>query len=72
MESKTFKVPNIGCNGCVRTITGELSGKPGIQSVTADVNTKIVTVQWDDPATWDSITATLTEIDYPPEAALMP
>lgn len=72
MESKTFKVPNIGCDGCVRTITSELSAQPGVQSVKADVGSQLVTVQWDAPATWDSITATLTEIDYPPEKALMP
>jgi copper chaperone CopZ len=72
MESKTFKVPNIGCDGCVKTITSELSAQPGIKSVTANRDSKLVTVQWDNPATWDSITATLTEIDYPPEKALMP
>ena len=26
MEQKTFKVPNVGCNGCVNTIKGELQG----------------------------------------------
>jgi hypothetical protein len=31
-----------------------------------------VTVQWDAPASWDAIEATLTEIEYPPEKALMP
>lgn len=72
MESKTFKVPAIGCDGCVRTITSELSGQPGIHSVRADVDSKLVTVEWDSPATWDSITAALTEIEYPPEKALMP
>ena len=24
MESKTFKVPNIGCDGCVRTVENEV------------------------------------------------
>jgi copper chaperone CopZ len=72
MESKTFKVPAIGCDGCVKTITSELSAQPGIRSVKADKDSKLVTVQWDAPATWDSIEATLTEIEYPPEKALMP
>ncbi len=72
MESKTFKVPAIGCDGCTKTITNELSAMPGVKSVDASVDTKLVTVQWEAPATWDSIEATLTEIEYPPEKALMP
>ena len=72
MESKTFKVPAIGCDGCVKTITNELGAQPGVRSVTADKDSKLVTVQWDAPATWDSIEATLVEIEYPPEKALMP
>lgn len=72
MESKTFKVPAIGCDGCTRTITSELSAMPGVKSVKAEVDSKRVVVMWDAPATWDSIEAKLTEIEYPPEKALMP
>ncbi len=67
MESKTFRVPNIGCDGCVRTIVNELSQQPGIDAVTADKDTQIVTIKWQQPATWMTINATLAEIDYPPE-----
>jgi copper chaperone CopZ len=66
MESKTFKVPNIGCDGCVRTIVNELSQQPGVQTVSADKDTQIVTVKWQQPASWASIDAALTAIDYPP------
>ncbi len=72
MQSKTFVVPNIGCDGCVKTIVNELSQKQGVRSVTADKDSKVVSVEWDAPATWDSITETLKEIDYAPEQALMP
>jgi copper chaperone CopZ len=72
MESKTFKVPAIGCDGCTKTIKSELSAMPGVKSVDAAVDTKQVSVQWEAPATWDAIEAKLTEIDYPPEKALMP
>jgi copper chaperone CopZ len=72
MESKTFVVPNIGCDGCVKTIVNELSQKQGVRSVKGDKTTKVVTVEWDAPATWDSIVTTLKEIDYAPEASLMP
>jgi copper chaperone CopZ len=66
MQSKTFTVPNIGCDGCVRTIISELSAQPGVISVSGDKDTKAVTVQWDAPASWESIQAKLVEIDYPP------
>ncbi|MDZ4767348.1 MAG: heavy-metal-associated domain-containing protein [Chloroflexota bacterium] len=66
MQTKTFSVPNIGCDGCVRTIVNELSQQPGVVTVAGDKDSKIVTVQWDAPATWAGIQATLTEIDYAP------
>lgn len=66
MEKKTFQVPNIGCDGCVRTIKNEVSEINGVQTVDADVDTKIVTVEWNTPATWQQIADTLKEIDYAP------
>ncbi len=68
MESKTFKVPNIGCGGCVSAIQGELGELEGVKSVSASADTKMVTVEWDDPVNWDVIVNTLAEIEYPPEA----
>lgn len=67
METKTVHVPNIGCNGCVRTIQNEVSLIPGVKSVKADLPTKMVTVTWEGGATWDAIKAKLVEIDYAPE-----
>lgn len=66
MESKTFQVPNIGCAGCVKTIQNELSQLEGVQRVEASADTKQVTVEWNTPATWDTIADTLVEIEYPP------
>ena len=51
MENKTFKVPAIGCEGCTKAIIGELSAMPGVTSVQAAVDTKLVSVQWNAPAT---------------------
>lgn len=68
MESKTFKVPNIGCDGCVNTIKNEVGALPGVVSVEGIVQTKIVTVQWGDPASWATISDKMAEIDYAPEA----
>jgi copper chaperone CopZ len=66
MESKTFEVPNISCAHCVHTIQSEVGELQGVESVKADEQTKIVTVQWHAPATWAQIKDTLAEIDYPP------
>ncbi|MCA9904407.1 MAG: heavy-metal-associated domain-containing protein [Anaerolineae bacterium] len=68
MEQKTFKVPNIGCNGCVNTIKNEVGALSGVQRVEGDVDSKMVTVEWGDPANWSTIKAKLEEIEYAPEA----
>jgi copper chaperone CopZ len=67
MDSKTFKVPNIGCNGCVRTIENEVALVPGVKSVKADLPTKMVTVSFEGGSTWEAIKAKLVEIEYAPE-----
>ena len=67
MESKTFRVPNIGCNGCVRTIQNEVSQVQGVKTVKADLPTKMVTVTFEGGSTWEAIKAKLAEIDYAPE-----
>lgn len=68
MQSKTFKVPNIGCNGCVASIKNEVSELSGVQIVSSDVDSQMVTVEWDTPASWEQIEATLVEIDYAPQS----
>ena len=69
MEKTTVKVPNIGCDGCVNTIRSEVGALPGVVSVEGNPVTKLITVQWDDPATWSAITGKLQEIDYAPAEA---
>lgn len=66
METKTVHVPNIGCDGCVKTIKNEVSEIPGVVNVDGLVDAKQVTVQWNDPATWQAIEAKMREIDYAP------
>ena len=69
MSSKTFEVPNISCGHCVMTIKNEVSDLAGVTSVDADQATRMVTVEWDNPATWEQIQALLVEINYPPAEA---
>jgi copper chaperone CopZ len=66
MERKTFQVPNIGCDGCVRTIKNEVGQITGVKTVEGVVDTKTVTVEWDPPANWSQIEQALKEIDYAP------
>jgi copper chaperone len=68
MQSKTFKVPNISCGHCVHTIQNEIGELEGVRSVVASQDTKMVTVEWEEPPqTWDNIKVLLEEINYPPE-----
>lgn len=70
MEKKTFVVPNIGCDGCVRSVVNELKQVLGVATVDGDVDTKSVTVEWESPATWEAIKEAITAIDYPPAEAV--
>ena len=67
MQTKTIRVPNISCGHCVHAIQNEVGELAGVKSVVAVEETKAVTVEWEEPQTWDNIKALLTEIDYPPE-----
>jgi len=66
MESRTFRVPNISCHHCVMAIQRELGALEGVKRVEGEVESKTVTVEWEPPATWERIAATLVEINYPP------
>lgn len=69
METKTVMVPNVGCDGCVKTITNEVCDVAGVQSVEGNPQTKLITVSWNTPATWEAIVAKMNEIDYAPAEA---
>jgi copper chaperone len=70
MPSKTFKVPNISCGHCVKTIEREVGQLKGVTAAKADQASKMVTVEWQEPpASWEAIRSLLVEIDYPPEGA---
>lgn len=67
METKTFKVPNISCGHCVKTIQNEVGELAGVKKVVASQDSKLVTVEWEAPQTWENIKALLAEINYPVE-----
>jgi copper chaperone CopZ len=50
------------------TIQREVGELEGVTSVKAEQGTKLVTVQWNEPAAnWDQIRALLQELNYAPE-----
>lgn len=69
METKTFKVSNMTCNGCVSTVRGELEGISGVEVLEINKVAQLVTVKWDQPASWDVIEQALTAIEYAPTEA---
>jgi copper chaperone len=69
MESKTFKVPNIGCDGCVKAVRSEIEQVAGVVSVDVKKDEKLVSVQWNNPASWEAIRKALVDIDYAPAEA---
>ena len=67
MENKTLTVPNITCGHCVMSIKNELNELEGVRHVEGDPENKVITVEWDSPATLGKIKEALKEINYPAE-----
>ena len=66
METKTFQVPNMTCNGCVNTVKTEIEELTGVVHVDVNKPAQLVTVEYQTPATWEAIKSALTEINYAP------
>lgn len=64
MVEKTFLVPDVSCEHCVRAITDELSQIDGVEQVKVDIPTKIVTVRASDAVADARIVAGLSEAGY--------
>jgi copper chaperone len=65
MSTLTYQIPNISCGHCIHTIQSELSELEGVKKVVATLETKSVMVEYEPPATAESIKALLAEINYP-------
>ncbi len=66
MEMVTMKAPDISCEHCVATVKKTVGQFPGVQSVDADADTKIITLTYD-PAQVDlaKVEEALDEEGYP-------
>ena len=65
MSSRLYDVPNISCGHCVATIEREVKEVAGVDSVAADLETKQVTVAYEDDAVPARVEELLREIGYP-------
>jgi copper chaperone len=65
MNTVTYTIPSIHCMHCTHTIQMELQELPGIESVTADLASKQISVTFGPPADETKIKALLAEIEYP-------
>ena len=67
MTSKTVVVPGISCGHCVATIEREVGELEGVAAVSAEQESRTVTVSWDPETTdWVAIESLMKEIDYAP------
>lgn len=66
MSTVTYYVPNISCGHCVHTIRTEVSEMEGVKRVEPSTETRQVEIEFEEPATEESIKALLIEINYPP------
>jgi copper chaperone len=47
LEAKTYSVPGMHCGHCQAAVNKELQGVAGVESVQADLDSKLVTVTGD-------------------------
>ncbi len=69
MAQATLNVPDISCEHCQRTITNALGPVEGVRTVTVDIPSKQVNVEYDQAKVdVDRMKAILAEEDYPVES----
>ncbi|HRW48957.1 MAG: heavy-metal-associated domain-containing protein [Caldilinea sp.] len=65
MTTKTYNVPDISCGHCTATIERELKLVDGLDSVKAELDTKLVTVEVENDSVLAEVEKMLEEIGYP-------
>jgi len=64
-DNKVDLTTNITCGGCVNSIKGAFKGVEGVKDISANVETKVVTVSFDDAKiSSDKIKSTITDLGY--------
>jgi len=69
VKTSVFKCKEVNCSGCQKHITEAVNTLVGIKSVKVDLETKLVTVIYDDSKTTaDKIKSAIEEAGYDTEA----
>jgi len=68
MNNVTFFVPAITCGHCVNSIEVELGEVAGVINVKADLESKEVIIEFEEPASINGLKDLLAEINYPVQA----
>lgn len=64
MTTERFQVPDVSCQHCVKSITGEVSSLPGVQQVQVALDSKIVTVEHSGQSDTAAIVAAIKEAGF--------
>lgn len=64
MAEKTFKVPDVSCEHCVKAIRDELGQITGVENVDVDIASKLVTVHHNGEVSEQQMIAGLDEAGY--------
>lgn len=66
-KTTTVKTPDITCGGCAGSIKNALGKMEGVKNVEVDVNTKMVSIEYDEQIAREQIEAKLEDIGFPVE-----
>ena len=69
MRSTTFQLPGVGNATDWEIVENALRQINGMRHVEVNRPTRLVTVQYSDPASWDDISRTLDGLGYVPDNA---
>jgi copper chaperone CopZ len=65
MAQKDFQLPTVQAAEDIEVVENALLQLLGVQQVTFHPESKRVTIQWVEPATWGDIERTLESLGYP-------
>jgi hypothetical protein len=69
MQSATFQLPTVSDQNDWVVVENALRQLSGMRHVETHRPTRLVTVQYSDPTSWDDITRTLDRLGYVPDNA---
>jgi len=69
MTSQKLSIPTMKCDGCVATVESTLQSLNNVSSVTVDLGSKLVTVEFNGEVDINTLIATVTDAGFPATTA---